>query len=225
MDYYLNVLLIDPIELEFIDDIKKTDDMLKKNTVPDLYRPFLFNNSQFVITNNVNDLVKSSNTKEKYWNDNYDIIEKLTKLINKYSTFPKHYLTKSLENNENLPNNIKKYYKKIYDIVDIIIIKFINSQKCQIITKPIKLLLDNNKKTVHIIFRLSFYLSSYFIKESIGRRYITMFIQTIISKTNELNASPNISEYFTKSEMDNYLIYFNKYNDKHIASLKHMNPI
>jgi hypothetical protein len=218
MDYIFDIL-VDPVENELYPINKENQPF------PDMFRQYLFGMKNLIIDDNAEKMAQLTGTEIKYWHKNYDLYGELLLLINKYLKLPKHYLTDFICNKIILPEKIIGYYKKIYNIVDIIIAKSyfpldveINSLLFNTIHRLVNY---NHNKENHIYYRIIIYQSVYLIKILCGKKSMTRFIQTIIEKLQEFIVEPEIWKYFTNEELNYYTQYVKKLNSKHTKIMKH----
>lgn len=195
---YLFDFLIDPTSIEI--DISENNKKYKP--FPDSYRKYLFDKKMDVFNIDTSLIHLGTNIKKKYWSyDNEKIIKKIINIVTLYINLPKHYLTKYLLNKINLDENILKYYNKLYDIADIIIIRSRNDR--QLFFKTINALLKIATPFNHIVYRIIIYISVYFIK--LFPHTEDSYTTTIINKLNEFKNTPVVWKYFTKSELKRYI--------------------
>ena len=212
MDYLFDAL-IDPTEFE--SEFQNNTSPYTK-PFPDAYREYLFG-LKYSITyiDDPKIMAEVTNTKEKYWDDKYDITEKIISMIEHYDNLPQHLLTKYLDGQEVLTETIHKYYHDIYNLVDIIIVKSSYNNNSQLLYSTIKRLLDTKQAARHIRIRLLIYLPVYYIKIKLGKHDITLFIPAVISKLEEFEADLNVWKFFIKKELDTYFYYTGKLKRKH----------
>ena len=212
MDQFFD-MLVDPVE---VDDIKvETKPVIGK--FPDLYRPYLFNNSNLKSHNNFTKKYLTTGALKAYWEMPINkLIEYLFAKINKYEALEPHLLTHTLTNNISLNHELIDYYNDIYDMADIIILRDRSTYNGMVTT--IRTLLDSTKQNNHVIFRIIIYMSLYYIRKNIGNAVMDKFIPTIIAKLKEFNEIPKITNYFTTTELNNYRLLAKKYYKKHIQS-------
>ncbi len=203
MNYVFDIL-IDPLECESLSNVK----LYKK--YPDEFRQYYFDlTTKLEYIEDINKMAYITNTKKKYWSKDYDIVKKLELEINKYSSLPKHLLTDYLNNETYLEAIHKKYYKKIYDLTDIIIISD-NSDNSLLMSALKNILSDGNGKN-HILIRITIYLSYFYTKKYYRKKSLSIYCKTIKNKLKSFLEEPNIFEYFTKNELQNYLSDIDKY--------------
>jgi hypothetical protein len=201
---YLFTALIDPIEIDEHESIVKIDPF------PDTYRQYLFCQEYPIkCSKSPKIMAQITHTKKKYWHDKYDCVNKMMLMIDHYEKLPEHVLTKYLDDVTSLPDSLRKFYDKIYNMADIIITKAKINDDHKLLISVIGLLFKKINKSIHIIYRIIFYLATYLIKNHAFIKK-TGLISTIISKLEEFLSESNIWKYFTLTELDNYLCYIKK---------------
>ena len=211
MDYLFDAL-VDPTEFEFE---FKNNTKFRLKPVPDTYRKYLFG-LKYSITyiDDPKIMAETTNTKEKYWNGD-DVVLEIISEIKNYKKLPPHLLTDYLNGKIILAKNIQKYYKNIYNLADIIIIKANNYDDNKFFIYALKELFNMTNFSTHIVHRLVFYMSVYYIKKNLGKSNMRGYISMMISKIEEFNAEPNIWKFFTKKEMNTYMCYIKKIEAKY----------
>lgn len=213
MDYYFHVL-IDPVEID-------SSLIIPENPPhPDEFRRYVFGLENFIISDNVSDMIEEINTarldkinmgdilpcKKKYWTDQFDIGHKLFTMLMQYKSFNEHYLTNVLNGKNILDSQLKQYYEKIYDLADILSIRARKNRS--ILTKVLGKIMNECQKQNHIFYRLLLYLYvnlihlSDYSSRSPGFPKLESILET---KIKEFQKEEKIWKYFTKTELENYL--------------------
>ncbi|AUL79716.3 hypothetical protein QJ857_gp0443 [Tupanvirus soda lake] len=206
MDYIFDSLA-DPIEIIITENKKKIP-------FPDKFRKYPFGiKNRINYTRDMIMMSKITNTKEIYWDDSYDLIEKIEKMLYDYKNLAALPLSRYIIEKKEIPKHILKYYNKLYDIVDIVITKSLINRS-DLVLEMIKKLLNICDPSLHIGYRLTIYVSVYFIKMAIKRKNLTRYAETIIQKLKDYKIESNISNFFTQKELDRYIHYVQKILDK-----------
>ena len=217
MDYLFDALT-DPTDFEFKFGFENSTKFRLK-PIPDAYRKYLFGlKNSITYIDDPKIMAEITNTKEKYW-DGDSVVLKIISMTENYKKMPSHLLTDRLNDKTVLASNIQKYYKNIYNLADIIIIRANNYNDNKLYVSALKKLGNMINSTIHIAYRLVFYISVYFIKKNLGKSIITAYISMMVSKIEEFTAEPNIDKYFTKQELDTYAYYIAKLKVKHYKLL------
>lgn len=218
MNYLLDILLIEPIELNLEHEECKEYNLNITN-IPDSYRKCLFNDPNFQYNTDHKKMAEITNTKEEYWSDIFDLEQRIIKLSkyimenqNKEQYITEHILCQKLFSD--------KYYREYYDIMDIIITKASNKE-LGYFTKYINILLNqtNNIKVNYFVIRISLYLSIYFINKWCKNGNYNQFIQIVFSKINEIQLSDISWKIFTEYEKNAYHKYLSDFINHHHSKL------
>lgn len=200
MDYLLD-LLEDPVEF---DDIIINDDKFP-DKFPDEYRPYPFNNPDFIFVSDPKINAKSTNTKLIFWKCDFAGLQKYLKAtIEKKFSEELYYITPHLTNEADITPNIKKYYDRIYDLVDIIIVRHTQEKD---IVDTLKIFLDlfPSSKKQDILVRMHIYIGMYLIKNMYGKSTYNRFIKIFLEKLFEFKNSYNVDKYFTSTELNSFI--------------------
>src|SRR5690606_35970775 len=126
---------------------------------PDLYRRHLFGMKNLEYTDDLPKMARITKTASIYWtNTNYlinNFSAALVRLCKNDDNIVKH-----IENNEEQPQYIKRWYRMVYNMADIAIVMARESNSCSILYKLLKIALDI-KGSYPARFRLVMYLSYY----------------------------------------------------------------
>ncbi|AUL78744.3 hypothetical protein QJ856_gp0073 [Tupanvirus deep ocean] len=217
MDYIFDYL-VEPVEFE----IEKN---IKVKPFPDKFRKYPFGiKNKLNYTQDMKIMAKITNTKEKYWDDSCDLMEKLMKMIDAYGNLNCVPLAKYIAGHQNLPDDILKYYNKIYDIADIIIAKSLINKKSDVLVNIISQLLSNCVPSLHIGYRITIYISVYFTKILMRKRKLIRFAETILTKFEEYKSDDGITKFFMIEELDEYICYINNLLTREKNRIKNKAP-
>lgn len=197
--------LIDPIAYELE---KQSEKFIEP--FPDKFRPYIFNIFNFDIEKKIENLEmfhQSAKLPKKYLKfGNEQLIKIFIKLVKKFPKIKKHSFTNYLLGKENLDENILKYYHKVYDFMDLIIVKTIYHKNNSLLFDCINELFSSGFDSKNIIyFRIIIYFAVYFIKIKL----VDKFHQVTIEKIKEFQMESKITKFFLKKELKNYLKYLN----------------
>lgn len=192
------------LEKNYVSNHPKPD-----HKIPDSYRPYLFSDSNNIFGNDIN--AKKTNTKSKYWKLSSTLLRK--KIKNKILVCHKNYINpigQCLAGNKQFCEMETGYYNKIYDLTDIYVVLYPET-----LDLFLKELMDMKVKnnTTHIYFRIIFYAYTYLIMyyTKIKPQHLKKLANTMIKKIDDLQESSIIDNFFTKHELVNYRIYYNRY--------------
>lgn len=208
--------LIDLLFYPLEDDIVR-DNNTDAEAAPDRYRRFLFNNPRMIIDKTPETYqynMEMSHIDEETWKTTDE--RTLKDNIRKYRELKRHYLTDYLVDGEPLPTTIESYYRTIYDICDIIIVKSLHDGGDSLLIAPIKEALELAKPDTHIAYRVVYYLTYYLFRvlsHNVNRK-CREYSRVCLEKMRSFRDEVEISRYFTKDEVEDYISFLEKEANK-----------
>jgi len=212
---YLSLLLVEPIEADDLKEIFKSI----QNPFPDSYREYLFNNPHFVFDLDPNRMSKLSQTKLKYWNTDYNFVDKFTKLIRQLKNHRDEHITYLFTKEKEISPDAIRIYNKFYDLADIVISR--RKSNRMFIIPVLRLLLDNIRTdgiNNYFIFRMIMYLVLHLVSYDLTS-HCGLFV-TYYDKIREYNSEPAVWKIFTKKELSNLFIFSDVLKIKYDADSK-----
>lgn len=208
MNYY-DDLLIEPIEIEL---------PRKQMEHPDTFRRYLFGKETLDSLSNPKFMAQYTNTKEKYWDYNYDIIAKIDKILKLYSN-DKNII--DVINDKISSKKTIQYFNHMYDLIDIAIMRF-NFRKNSFFHDLIASILKHCGSRHLFAVRIIFYVDIYFLIKIVNEKNLSYptFLNSSWNKFNEIIDDPKSCHVFTLNEISNYRVIFKKIKDQYDNLLK-----
>lgn len=222
MNYMLNysgTFMIDSIESS-VDCLEISESiMVHRSTIfgdnidekfPDRMRPIsiVYKHIGFTSNSLVKMALSEPGFKEKYFHPDYNLLDKILTEIDDYKNFNRMSITSIINNKSNneSDNILIIYCNKIYTLCDAYMILHCSNKNK--LTELVKKLLDKCSLKIHIAFRVVIYVSFHLV---VLHENKSLYCKTVVDKIKEFQKEPNITNYFLKEELEDYLSFAKNY--------------
>ncbi|AEJ34448.1 hypothetical protein MIMI_R212 [Acanthamoeba polyphaga mimivirus] len=177
---------------------------------PDKMRPIsiVYKHIGFTNSNLVKVALSEPGFKKKYFNPDYNLLDKILAKIDNYKNFNRVSITSIINNNSNNESDsiLIKYCNKIYTLCDAYMILYCSNKDK--LAALVKKLLDKCSLRLHIAYRVVIYVSFHLV---VLHENKSLYCKTVVDKIKEFQKEPRITNYFLKEELEDYLNFAKNY--------------